>query len=118
MMITKRGVEMNPMERLLSIIGSKVEGRIFNTLGKRSTFTAENRSNRLIIINSRGNEYEVKEELARVVSKRYDTSPIEDKYRASNYVDQTWKGCPNRVYSPYIAAIFRAIELRMPDKMA
>ena len=117
-MITKGGAEMYPMERLLNIVGSKVKGRIFNTLGKRSTFTAENHNNRLIIINSRGNEYEVKEEMARVVLKRYDTSPIEDKYRASNYEDRAWKGCPNRVYSPYIAAIFREIELRMPDTMA
>ena len=106
-MITKGGAEMNPMERLLNIVGSKVKGRIFNTLGKRSTFTAENRNNRLIIVNSRGNEYKVSEALARAVLEQYEVLPLNDRDRASNYEIQVWRGCPNTVCAPYVAAIFR-----------
>jgi len=95
---------MTPIERLLNIVG---DGRDFVTLGGRSHFRAENRGTRLIIINSSGNEYEVSAELAAAVLDRYETFPIEDRYRASNYVDPAWLNCPNRIVSPYVARIFQ-----------
>lgn len=116
-MISKGGAEMNPMERLMNIVSNIEGGRTFIGLGGRATFTAENRNDHLYIINSRGNEYEVSEALAKTILERYEASSPSDRCKTSNYTDPTWKGCPNRVYSPYVAAIFREIALRMPDTM-
>ncbi|MDB4442097.1 hypothetical protein N9219_01605 [bacterium] len=95
---------MTPINRLRNIVRNR---RTFDTLGGKSKFTLENRSNRLIIINSSGNEYEVSEELAKAVSDRYESSPINNKYKASNYVDPVWQNCPNRIVSPYVARILK-----------
>ena len=95
---------MSPINRLRKIVGNR---RTFDTLGGRSKFTVENCNSRLIIINSSGNEYEVSEELANAVSNRYESSPINNKYKASNYVDPVWQNCPNRIVSPYVARILK-----------
>ena len=100
----KRSEKMTPTDRLRNIVGNR---RTFDTLGGRSEFTAEYRNNRLIIINSSGNEYEVSEELAKAVRNRYESSPVNNKYKASNYVDPVWQNCPNRIVSPYVARIFK-----------
>jgi hypothetical protein len=76
------------------------------TLAKRSSFQVKSNSNKLIIINSRNKFFEVDYKFFERVINRYNNSD-QKKYFTSNYTDTNWKGCPSRIFAPYVASIIK-----------
>jgi hypothetical protein len=95
---------MDAMSRLRTIVnGSKK----FKTLAGRSAFTAVVRKKGIFITNSKGNTYEVRENVAKAVTERFRHLPRHEIYMASAYTVPKWTDCPHMILSPYIAAILR-----------
>ena len=80
------------------------------TLGGRSSFTVRVTHGRVELVTSRDGVLVLSQELLRSVSNRRKSLPVSIRNISSQYVDPTWCGCPNRVFSPYVAALIRYLE--------
>lgn len=83
----------------------------FRTLGGRANFIAHNNNCKLYITNRNDIEYAVKTDIFRQVYDRFQASDEPNRYMTSQYTDPAWQDCPQRIICPYIAAIFREIEI-------
>ncbi len=76
------------------------------TIGKKSTFKYEKQGLHLhILFGNSIKPYFINPELIQEVRKRVSESPIQLKYKASNYNKPNWQECPNNRICPYIAQL-------------
>ena len=109
------GCNMNISQILIFATWSKQ----LPTLGGRSSFTVRVTHGRVELGTSRGGVLVLSQELLSCVSNRRKSLPVSIRNISSQYVDPTWCGCPNRVFSPYVAALIRYLEsLQMVGKGA
>ena len=83
--------------------------RNFETLGRQSDFSAYNQNSALVITNSSGNPHAISRKIYDSVRERYDSLNVDQKHISKNYTDPVWKNCPDRIYAPYLPAIWRNI---------
>jgi len=93
--------------KLLAWIGNNSSD--IPTLGRRSQFKVSLvDDNKIKIINSNERINVVDEHFFNLVYNRYNLADVISMYKTSYYTDPIWKECPNRISSPYIAAVIRA----------
>lgn len=75
------------------------------TLGKRSCFSVHIKRDTIVIINSKNNCYNLVQSDLDRVNKRLESLDKTRQRMSSEYVDPKWPERPNRIFSPYIAAL-------------
>ncbi len=85
------------------------ECRNFKTLGRQSNFNTYNQDGALLITNSSGIPHTISRRVYDSVRDRYDALNIDQKHVSKNYTDPVWKQCPDRIYAPYLPAIWKYI---------
>ena len=80
--------------------------RKFQTLTGRFRFSAIARDGTIVAITRSGTKYPISRELYDCVKNRYNSLNDDQKMVAKNYIYPTWKQCPDRKRSLYLAAIW------------
>ena len=93
--------------KILSQLNKKIK---IQTLGKRSFFWVERNWNIFQIINSENKTYPVDLKLFKLILERYKSLRIEIWFKTGQYTYSMWIDCPNRNFSPYVAAIIQHFE--------
>ncbi len=86
-----------------------LDSETFPTLGGRSRFSVSKNDQIIEVTNSSGRRLVITEDHLRKVINRYDQLPVQNRFKTSMYTDTTWKNCPSRIFSPYVASILKKI---------